>query len=307
MKRALLIADSPGWAYDIEAQSIKRHSNSMGWDADIDYVRNLRRKNSTTDLSEYDAVFWLFWYHAISLGPRLQGFDFRKSAVLVSSHVGWQKRGISKSELKKILSSFPGVGASSQKLLEEIDIEGSIQIPHGVDRSRFRFRRMRKSSILTLMWVGNPEIGHHGDLKGFNSIIRPVVSELDSTKVKLISATPENLVPYEMMPDFYSRGDILLVTSESEGNPMPVIESMHTGRPVISTDVGVVPELVRNGKNGWIIERNRSSLQNAIEEAMKSRTRLAMMGISAKKSVWNRTSKKKAKAVFKLLDRCVEE
>ena len=306
MKRALLIADSPGWAYDIEAQSIKRHSNSMGWDADIDYVRNLRRKNSTTDLSEYDAVFWLFWYHAISLGPRLQGFDFRKSAVLVSSHVGWQKRGISKSELNKILSSFPGVGASSQKLLEEIDIEGSIQIPHGVDRSRFRFRRMRKSSILTLMWVGNPEIGHHGDLKGFNSIIRPVVSELDSTKVKLISATPENLVPYEMMPDFYSRGDILLVTSESEGNPMPVIESMHTGRPVISTDVGVVPELVRNGKNGWIIERNRSSLQNAIEEAMKSRTRLAMMGISAKKSVWNRTSKKKAKAVFKLLDRCVE-
>ena len=44
---------------------------------------------------------------------------------------------------------------------------------------------------------------------------------------------------------------------------MPVIESMHTGRPVISTNVGVVPELVRNGKNGWIIERNRSSLQNA--------------------------------------------
>ena len=305
MKRALLIADSPGWAYDIEAQSIKRHASKFGWEAEVGYVRDLRRKEQSTDLSDFDAIFWLFWYHAISLGPRLRGFDFQKSAVLVSSHVGWEKRGISISELREILSLFPAVGASSLKLLSEIDIENSIQIPHGVDRDRFRFRRLRKNSKLTLMWVGNPDIGHHGDLKGLNSIIQPVISRFRKDQIRLITATPSNLVPYDEMPEFYSRGDILLVTSESEGNPMPVIESMHTGRPVISTNVGVVPELVKNGRNGWIIERNRASLHSAIEDAMKSRSRLARMGVLSKISVFSRSSKKKAKVVFELLNRCV--
>ena len=306
MKRALLIADSPGWAYDIEAQSIARHANSMGWEAEVAYVKDLRRKDDKTNLSDFDAIFWLFWYHAISLGPRIKGFEYAKSAVLVSSHVGWEKRGISREELIETLRLFPAVGAASEKLLREIDIEDAIQIPHGVDRKRFRFRRMKSSSLLTLMWVGNPDISHHGDLKGFNSIIRPVVSTFPDDRVRMITATPKNLVPYEEMPNFYSKGDILVVTSESEGNPMPVIESMHSGRPVISTDVGIVPEIVNHGRNGWIIERNRSSLRAAIEDALASRSRLSRMGILSKISVFRRTSKRKARTVFNLLERCLD-
>ena len=112
--------------------------------------------------------------------------------------------------------------------------------------------------------------------------------------------------PYEEMPNFYSKGDILVVTSESEGNPMPVIESMHSGRPVISTDVGIVPEIVNHGRNGWIIERNRSSLRAAIEDALESRSRISRMGILSKISVYRRTSKRKARAVFNLLERCLD-
>ena len=41
MKRALLVADSPGWAYDIEAQSIKRHASKFGWEAEV----RLRQKS----------------------------------------------------------------------------------------------------------------------------------------------------------------------------------------------------------------------------------------------------------------------
>lgn len=304
MKKALLIADSPGWAYDIEAKSIQRHSESFGWKSEIKYVKNLRRRGDNTDLGDYDAIFWLFWYHALSLGPRLRGFDYGKSAVLVSSHVGWEKRGIAFSELKHGLELFPAVGTSSKMLLNEINIPGAIQIPHGIDRGSFRFSIIKRSSRLKLMWVGNPDISHHGDLKGFKSIVEPVVSSFQKDQVELITATPKNFVPHEKMPDFYKKGDILIVTSKSEGNPMPLIESMHSGRPVISTNVGVVSELIKHRRNGWIIDRDRTSLRSAIEDALKSRRRLAQMGVFAKLSVLNRTGKKKAGAVFRLLERC---
>lgn len=45
---------------------------------------------------------------------------------------------------------------------------------------------------------------------------------------------------------------------------MPILESLASGRPVISTNVGIVPELVRDGHNGLIFERSRSGLEETI-------------------------------------------
>jgi glycosyltransferase involved in cell wall biosynthesis len=48
---------------------------------------------------------------------------------------------------------------------------------------------------------------------------------------------------YDYMPTFYRAIDYLLVVSEREGGPMPIIEAMACGKPVISTDVGFVGEV----------------------------------------------------------------
>lgn len=45
-------------------------------------------------------------------------------------------------------------------------------------------------------------------------------------------------IPWRSMPGFYRGIDYLLITSEYEGGPLPVIEAISMGKPVISTDVG---------------------------------------------------------------------
>ena len=50
----------------------------------------------------------------------------------------------------------------------------------------------------------------------------------------------------------------------TRGGPLPVVESLACSRPVITTAVGIVPEIVVNGENGIIIERKRSDLRDAI-------------------------------------------
>lgn len=51
--------------------------------------------------------------------------------------------------------------------------------------------------------------------------------------------------------DFLARGDVYLLTSHVEGLPLSVLEAMAAGLPVISTNVGGMPDLVKD--NGVLI------------------------------------------------------
>lgn len=62
----------------------------------------------------------------------------------------------------------------------------------------------------------------------------------------------EFLSPAEF-PKFYSEIDIYLCQSSVEGVPYPVLEAMSCGAVVLSTPVGVVPEVILPWENGVII------------------------------------------------------
>jgi glycosyltransferase involved in cell wall biosynthesis len=67
-------------------------------------------------------------------------------------------------------------------------------------------------------------------------------------------------VPYThvQLPDLdavaqaYRAVDVCLVTSRDEGGPKAVLESMATGVPLVTTEVGQAADLVRDGENGWL-------------------------------------------------------
>ena len=48
--------------------------------------------------------------------------------------------------------------------------------------------------------------------------------------------------------------DLYLVASREEGGPKAVLESMASGVPLVTTRVGQATDLVRHGKNGWMVE-----------------------------------------------------
>jgi glycosyltransferase involved in cell wall biosynthesis len=54
------------------------------------------------------------------------------------------------------------------------------------------------------------------------------------------------------IPNLLAAADALLLTSQAEGFPNAVMEAMCAGLPVVSTDVGGVPELVVHGVTGFL-------------------------------------------------------
>ena len=60
-------------------------------------------------------------------------------------------------------------------------------------------------------------------------------------------------LPTSQLPNFYSSLDYYLCTSRYEGVPYPDLEAMSCETVVISTPVGVVPEIIQNNQNGFIL------------------------------------------------------
>lgn len=59
------------------------------------------------------------------------------------------------------------------------------------------------------------------------------------------------------IPDAYllnSQFDVFMMTSQREGGPTSVLEAMLLGTPVVSTNVGVVPDAITDGSNGFIAD-----------------------------------------------------
>jgi len=71
------------------------------------------------------------------------------------------------------------------------------------------------------------------------------------------------------VPDILAAADVLAVTSDTEGLPITILEAMATNCPVISTAVGAIPHVLKDGRDAWLIPPgDRAALERALEEAL---------------------------------------
>lgn len=68
------------------------------------------------------------------------------------------------------------------------------------------------------------------------------------------------------VPAIIRCADIMLLTSETEGLPRSMLEAMALGKPVIATSAGGIPEVIRNGIEGILIDVGDD---NAVTEALQ--------------------------------------
>jgi glycosyltransferase involved in cell wall biosynthesis len=77
------------------------------------------------------------------------------------------------------------------------------------------------------------------------------------------------------MAAWYNGGTILVCASETEGTPNPALEAAACGCVPVSTRVGTLVELVRNGENGYLVERSVDGLLAGVLAAIERYPALA--------------------------------
>lgn len=77
--------------------------------------------------------------------------------------------------------------------------------------------------------------------------------------------------------------DISLLSSITEGLPNALLESMLLGKPIVATSVGGVPELIRNGIEGWLVPpRKPECFANRIIDLIENPDHATRMGAAGR-------------------------
>lgn len=75
--------------------------------------------------------------------------------------------------------------------------------------------------------------------------------------------------PYDRVPLYLSAADVVVLASYREGCPNVVLEGLASGRPVVATRVGAVPDLVFAGENGVMVPvRDAGALADGLAEVL---------------------------------------
>ncbi len=91
------------------------------------------------------------------------------------------------------------------------------------------------------------------------------------------------------LPEVYSDLDMVVCCSRNEGTPVSLIEACATGRPVIGTRVGGVPDIIASGVNGLLVPSgDAGSLADAMEELIRQPGRRRQMGDAGRRMVLER-------------------
>ena len=102
------------------------------------------------------------------------------------------------------------------------------------------FRRLRELGVdACLCMVGDgPDRDH----------VEHRASELGIVRHCLFLGYQEDVAP------FYGAFDAVVLTSGNEGTPVSAIEALAGSRPVVATRVGGVPDVIRDGVDGFLVE-----------------------------------------------------
>jgi glycosyltransferase involved in cell wall biosynthesis len=83
----------------------------------------------------------------------------------------------------------------------------------------------------------------------------------------------------EDIPELLKVSDLFVLSSRSEGLPYTIIEAMLAGLPVVATAVGGVPELVEDGRTGFLVPPgDHGALAEAIQRLLDDSSLRVSMG-----------------------------
>jgi glycosyltransferase involved in cell wall biosynthesis len=88
---------------------------------------------------------------------------------------------------------------------------------------------------------------------------------------------------HEQRNHLLATSDVLVLPSHQEGVPMAILEAMAYGLPVIATPVGGIPDVIRHGREGLLVEvGNRGALTAALAQMVAEPALRASLGRGAR-------------------------
>ena len=273
MKRILLVYDVDGWAYHRRAVDLMRHAP---YQYDVTAVAEGQYLATRFEEQERpDAILWFGWFACpLNIGTRTvcllasDGCRYDPWPCRVSGgrcdHQQDYWPAVCASRLRnrnraaRVFPQFDGIIALNQQLAAfagRFNHE-AVCIPTGIDGETFRPQSKISTNArdkLRVGWCGQVKQLGEPSLKGFGWVFEPVRRRCAHfCTFEVNTRNYKNALDVSEMVAWYNSVDGFLCTSIGEGIPTTAMEALSCGRPVVSTEVGDMPNLVQDGQTGFL-------------------------------------------------------
>lgn len=138
---------------------------------------------------------------------------------------------------------------------------GGVDLRKGVDQAIEAVLAYNGSTPVEFRIVGN--VAQWG---GFQGILDQLLQQDTQHRVRLLGYLEDD----DMESEFRA-ADAFLFPSHWEGYGMVVEDALNFGLPVLTYRIGAVPELVEDGRSGWIVEdSNTAALAIAVQSCIEN-------------------------------------
>ncbi|MBO3757520.1 MAG: glycosyltransferase family 4 protein, partial [Candidatus Brockarchaeota archaeon] len=175
-------------------------------------------------------------------------------------------------------------------------------IPNGIDTNRFKPNFDKENKELRILFVSRlvHRKGPHLLVKAFKRVIkrydkvtlifagsgymRETLEELAmslniASKVKFLGDVPD-----ENLPQVYSESDIFVLPSlHAESFGLVLLEAMASGLPVVTTNIGGIPEVLEDGKEGFLVKPDERNIADALIKLLEDKNLREKMGRNGRK------------------------
>lgn len=214
-------------------------------------------------------------YIISTIPPLLVAKLFGKKAVLNYHHGGLEEHVNEwKLTAKPTMKMFNEIVVPSQFLVDVFTKLGlkAQAISNFVEMEKFIFR---ERNPLRPDFLANRNFEPHYNvecvLRAFQTIQKQIPEAslivagygVEASKLKNLAASLklQNIeftgkIPNEKMPEIYNRADIYLNASLVDNMPLSFIEAFSCGLPIVSSNAGGIPYIVKDGETGFLVDKN---------------------------------------------------
>ncbi|HKO55087.1 MAG TPA: glycosyltransferase family 4 protein [Thermoanaerobaculia bacterium] len=279
----LCVVDRPGWAHDRKTQAL-----AAALQGEYRLVTRYQAEVTRADIDAADLVLVYYWLQIDRLSPLKRDFQRVRDRLLLGAcgerelEGAWRKPGLA------MLSSLPrAVFANSLKLAMQLEAALGRDVfytPNGVDTSFFRpAAAPPPPAVVRVGWAGS--LSNHGSAhRGVHPFIIPAVAAVEGAELCL-AAREDRWRGAEEMRAFYQSLHVYVCASLSEGTPNPCLEAAACGLPVLTTPVGNMPELIRDGENGLFVTRDVDDIAAKLRRLRDDPELRGRMGRAARAAV----------------------